>query len=160
MTRSLNIFPDNGASICLAGPTHLLKRNLNTNQLTPYQKIITAVGGHKHKYYGWVPVQFTVGPHTTNQPLYICDKRDWIYFSRQGCLEIKIISPSFSYPMLKASSLNFLDITHQTIWTAISCNTWKRTKTGKLFTRQIQQNSIQPSITISCYKFSDRTYPH
>ena len=72
----MNIFPDTGASICLAGPAHLHKLNLNTNQLIPSQKTITAVGGHKLKCYGWVPVQFNLGPLTTNQPLYICDKVD------------------------------------------------------------------------------------
>ena len=77
----MNIFPNSGALICLARPTHLHKLNLNTNQLTISQKIVTAVGGHKLKCRGWVPVQFTIGPHTTHQPLYICDKVDQIYFS-------------------------------------------------------------------------------
>ena len=43
----MNIFPDSEALICLAGPTHLHKLNLNTNQLISSQKIVTAVGGHK-----------------------------------------------------------------------------------------------------------------
>ena len=41
----------------------------------------------------------SIAPHTTTQPIYICDKVDRIYFSRQGYLETKIISPSFPYPM-------------------------------------------------------------
>ena len=102
--HKMNIFHNSGALICLAGPTHLHKLNLNTNQLIPSQKIITAVGGYKLKCHGWVPVQFTNGTHTTNQSLYICDKVDWIYFSRQGCLETKILSPSFPYPMPETTS--------------------------------------------------------
>ena len=74
--HKMNTFHNSGALICLAGPTHLHKQNLNTNQFIPSQKIITAVGGYKLKCHGWVPVQFTNGTHTTNQSLYVCDKVD------------------------------------------------------------------------------------
>ena len=57
-----------------------------------------------------MPWMVTVGPHTTNQPLYICEKMDRIYFSSQGCLETKIISLSFPYSMPETTSMEIATI--------------------------------------------------
>ena len=63
-----------------------------------------------------MPVQFTIDPHRAHQPLYICDKVDRIYFSRQDYLETKIISPSFPYPMPETTPLETVTLsTSQTL---------------------------------------------
>ena len=111
------IFPDSGASICLAGPQHLKKLGLATNHLIPCRKQVTAVGGYKLICHGWLSVQFQIGNTTTNQPLYICDKVDRLYFSRCGCTDVNILPATFPYPMVNdtASALTAItsNINHQ-----------------------------------------------
>ena len=89
----------------LARSTHLQKLNLNTSQLILSQKIITfgdiIFGGHKPKCHGW---------GTSPVLLYICNRVDQIYFSRQDCLETKTISSSFPYSMLKTTSLDIVTL--------------------------------------------------
>ena len=43
----MNIFPDSGANICLAGPQHITKFNLDTHNLIPCYKQVKAVGGSR-----------------------------------------------------------------------------------------------------------------
>ena len=93
------IFPDSGASICIAGPHHLDQLGLSIKHLIPSRKIVRAVGGFKLACKGWIPMQFTVGNRSTKQALYICDKVDRIYFSREGCIDIGILPATFPYPM-------------------------------------------------------------
>ena len=75
------VFPDSGASICLAGPQHLLLLMVTIAQLIPTKKKITVVGGSTLPCLGWIPATFTVDNVSTIQPLYICDKVDRIFFS-------------------------------------------------------------------------------
>ena len=44
-------------------------------------------------------MEFKVGNHCTKQALYICEKVDRIYFSRDGCIDIGILPPTFPHPM-------------------------------------------------------------
>ena len=85
-TRStqLNIFPDSGANICLAGPEHITALGVKPHALWRCHKKITAVGGSTLFCKGWLPVEFKIGEHRTKQPLHICDKIDRIYLSKQG----------------------------------------------------------------------------
>ena len=107
------IFPDSGASICLAGPQHLKKLNVNPQALIPCRKRVTAVGGSELICKGWLPTRFTIGGNTTDQPLYICDKIDHIYFSRRGCTETNILPASFPFPMNNGASVNAVtEVTH------------------------------------------------
>ena len=96
---TLPIFPDSGASICLAGPSLLSSLDISNDNLISCHKNITAVGGTKLHCKGWVPLKFTIGQHNTIQPVFICDKVNRIYFSRKGCQETNILPPSFPYPM-------------------------------------------------------------
>ena len=96
---TIQIFPDSGASICLPGPHHLDQMRLKHHSLIPCQKEVKAVGGSKLICHGWVPINFTIGTHTTNQPVYFCDKVDRFYFSKKECQETNILSPQFPYPM-------------------------------------------------------------
>ena len=97
--KSVLIFPDSGASICIAGTKHLPEFGIDKPNLIPCNKTITAVGGSTLTCHGFIPTQFNIGAQTTQLPLYICDKVDKIYFSRQGCTDTNIISKSFPYPM-------------------------------------------------------------
>jgi hypothetical protein len=60
---------------------------------------VKAVGGSKLTCLGWLPITFKVGPNTTNQPVYICDNIERIYFSKIACIDVNILSPSFPLPM-------------------------------------------------------------
>ena len=102
---TMMIFPDSGAGICLAGPQHVSKLGILMKDLIPCRKRVTAVGGSTLSCVGWLPVQFRIGNNETRQPLYICDKIDRIYFSRQGCTDTNILPPSFPYPMDNQTSV-------------------------------------------------------
>ena len=96
---STSIFPDSGASICLGGPDHLEILNVPQKDLIPCKKGISAVGGSRLHCLGWLPVEFTVQGHKTTQPLFICENVDRIYFSKEACLAVTILPPSFPNPM-------------------------------------------------------------
>ena len=98
-SKLMQIFPDSGATICIAGTQHMAKLGLTEHDLIPCRKRIVAVGGSTIPCEGWTPVEFKIGEHTTKQPLYICRQVDRIYFSKTGCIETNIIPPSFPYPM-------------------------------------------------------------
>ena len=99
----MNIFPDSGASICLAGPQHMAKFNLDTHDLIPCYKQVKAVGGSKLTCYGWLPITFRIGKNTTKQPVYICDKVYQFYFGKKGCVDVNVLSQVFPFPMNSSS---------------------------------------------------------
>ena len=98
-TRAIEVFPDSGADICLAGPKHLDELRIRPEDLTPCRKNVRAVGGSTLICKGWVGIEFKIGGNTTRQPLYICDHVDRIYFGREGCKETNILPRSFPFPM-------------------------------------------------------------
>ena len=93
------IFPDSGASICLAGAQHLDTLRLQPHQLIPCQKKVMAVGGSILTCRGWIMTSFKVSPLSTTHRLYICDKVDRIYFSKDACTAVGILPKSFPFPM-------------------------------------------------------------
>ena len=97
--QSVLIFPDSGASICIAGTEHLSDFDIDERNLLPCNKTINAVGGSTLKCRGWIPTKFTIKSNKTLQPLYICDKVDKIYLSHKGCTDTNILPTSFPYPM-------------------------------------------------------------
>ena len=92
------VFPDSGATICLAGPQHLLLLMVTLAELIPTNKKISVVGGATLPCLGWLPVVFTVNNVSTEQRLYICDKIDRIFFSKNACMATYILPPSFPLP--------------------------------------------------------------
>ena len=78
---------------------NIYQLGIHNNNLIPYNKQVTAVGGSKLQCSGWFPITFQLNEHRTNQPLFICDKIDWLYFSKQGCIDLKILPPTFPSPM-------------------------------------------------------------
>ena len=95
----MDIFPDSGATICLAGPQHLDEMGLQTKHLIKCKKVVRAVGGFKMTCIGWIPVEFYIGGQVTKQALYICNNIDRVYFSRPACKVVGIISSSYPFPM-------------------------------------------------------------
>ena len=71
---------------------------LHSSQVRKCHKRVKAVGGSVLICKGWIPVTFTIDGYTTTQPLYICEKVDRLYFSKQGCLAVNILS--HNYPCL------------------------------------------------------------
>ena len=97
--KALPIFSDSGASICLAGPRHLKLLHIHPENLIPSNKLVSAVWGSKLLCHGWVPTTFCINNQQTNQPLFICDKVNRIYFSKKGCIAVNILSSSFPHPV-------------------------------------------------------------
>ena len=93
------IFPDSGASICLAGTQHISRLGITTDDLTHCNKKVMAVGGNILTCKGWILVNFQVGNKQTQQKLFVCDNVDRIYFSRDACTEVGILPTTFPYPM-------------------------------------------------------------
>ena len=96
---NIKVFPDSGASLCLAGTKHLLPLGLHPNDLTKCCKLVTTVGGHKLQCFGSVYVIFRINKRYTRQKLYFCRNINRIYLSRTGCNELNILPLSFPYPM-------------------------------------------------------------
>ena len=92
---TLKVFPDSGASICLGGTKHMSLLGLNENNLVSCHKTITTVGNYKMGCIGWLPVEFRVGGRSTKQALYICDRIDKIYFSKQACIGVGLLPEFF-----------------------------------------------------------------
>ena len=95
----LEIFPDSGASICLAGPKLIKELGIQMNELIPSSKQVKAVGGSILRCQGWLPLSFQIENRVTKQPVYICNKIDRIYLSKKGCIETNILPKCFPYPM-------------------------------------------------------------
>ena len=60
----MTVFPDSGASICLAGSKHLPALGITPQQLIPCSKRISAVGGSILPCQGWKPVEFNIQADT------------------------------------------------------------------------------------------------
>ena len=54
----MNIFPDSGANICLAGPKQIAQLGLDVPDLIPCNKHVSAVGGSKLNCTGCLPINF------------------------------------------------------------------------------------------------------
>ena len=58
---TVKIFPDSGASICLAGPHHLNQLKLTKNDLILCHKEVKAVGRTICLCHGWLPIKIIIG---------------------------------------------------------------------------------------------------
>ena len=98
-TCNVMVFPDSGASICLAGSHHLDTIKVDSEDLTPCKKKVSAVGGSTLTCRGYILTDFTVNQRTTRQKLYVCDNVDRIYFSKAACIDVGILPRCFPHPM-------------------------------------------------------------
>ena len=98
-TFNKKVFPDSGASICLGGTQHLEEFDMLPQELIPCNKTISVVGGGTLPCLGYINVEFTVNGTTTKQRLYICEKIDRIFFSKDACIETFILPSTFPQPL-------------------------------------------------------------
>ena len=95
----LTVYPDSGATVCIAGPQHLHHLNIQSHQLHSTNKRIGGVGGRTIHCYGWIPIRFEIGGFQSKQSLYICHNVKRIYLSNPGCRELNILPKTFPHPM-------------------------------------------------------------
>ena len=114
---SLKVFPDSGASICLAGLKHLTLLGLNEHNLISCNKTVSTVGNFKMNCIGWLPIEFGIGGRKTKQALYICENIQKIYFSKKACVDVGLL-PDF-FPK-KSIFTNQLPQTNQTSILAVN----------------------------------------
>ena len=98
-STTLKVFPNNGATICLGEPKHLLHMSLTKDNLVASRKIIWAVGGFTLMCQGWLPVEFVVRRKTTKQAFYICKEIQCFYFSWAACIDVGILHENFPNPL-------------------------------------------------------------
>ena len=105
-SKLVNIIPDSGANICLTGILQMGLIGVKMSQLRKLKqrKQIKTVGTKKLKVLGWIPVTFEVEGEKTTQPLFITSEPvDKIYFSKKGCIDVRILPPSYPKPMPRHS---------------------------------------------------------
>ena len=105
-TVTINIFPDSGANICLAGPKQLHEMGLTVSQLRPTRKRVKAVGGSQLICTGWLPIKFEIDVYNTTQPVFFCEKVDKLYFGKAACIDMKILPPSYPMPMTSNTQIS------------------------------------------------------
>ena len=124
-TVMLPVFPDSGASICLAGRKHLQLLGINIKELVPSTKHISVVGGTKLPCLGWTPVRFKIGNHYTKQPLFFCNNVERLFLSKQACMDTCVLSPSFPrhFPVISPSFPRHFPVISETYGSSccISC---------------------------------------
>lgn len=103
-STALHIFPDSGASICLAGTKHLALLGLRPENLIRCTKVARAVGNFEIKCVGWLPVVFSVYGRNTKQALYVCERVERLYFSKAACIEVGILQKGFPAPIPEVCS--------------------------------------------------------
>ena len=91
----INVFPDSGASICIAGPKHQQQLQIEHDELDDCRKRVKAVGGTVLTCYGCINVKFSFNSYTTTQTLYFCENVNRIYFSKKACIDVGILHPEF-----------------------------------------------------------------
>ena len=108
-TSTMEIFPDSGAGICLAGTTHLEQMGYSVAELIPTNKRVKVVGGATLPCLGWVTAEFTIDDtFTTLQPLFIAEGIQRIFFSNAACKATNILSPWYPHPMPHHATTNVL----------------------------------------------------
>ena len=106
--KVIHIFSDIGANICLEGHNLLQMMGLKAYQLRSCNKQVKAVGGSVLHCRGWIPVKFHIAGQHTTQPLYMCDKVDRLYLSKQGCMEMNILPKCYPRPRVPIPEANHL----------------------------------------------------
>ena len=96
---SVKVYPDTGATVCVAGLFILRKLGMTLSQLKPTsRRIVTATGNEIHCK-GKFKLQMSVGTSTTTQDMFVCVNIKRVYLSRTGCVELKIVPEDFPNPM-------------------------------------------------------------
>ena len=95
----INVLPDTGATLCVAGSYILDKLGLNRAHLKHTDKsIVTATGG-EISCEGWIPLRMSVSGRSTTQGLYVCSNIRKTYLSKSGCIALGVIHTDFPKPL-------------------------------------------------------------
>ena len=93
------VFPDSGASLCLASFKHISPMNLSLSDLIPYSQRVTAIGGSTIHYTHWLPIKFTINGNSSKEPIFVCDGVNHIYLGCQAYMDLRILHQCYPYPM-------------------------------------------------------------
>ena len=94
----MDVFPDTGANICLLGPKQLKRLKLSPLELNRCSHRISVAGGSTITATRWFEVVFNLHDIQSQQIVYFSDKAGRFFLSRNACMELNIIPPSFPFP--------------------------------------------------------------
>ena len=145
----INIFPNSGASICLAGSHHLQELNLKQEDLICCHRKVKAVGGSKLICHGRLPMNFTIDKHATTQKVYFCDKADCFYFSKKGCLDKHKLPSQFPYP----KNINNSPHTSPALVAATTSTSWHHYPINIHNPSTVTTTTIKTTTPGNCWKY-------
>ena len=93
------MYPDTGATLCVAGLSILRPFGIKLSQLKPSSRHIRTATGNKINCRGWFSAELVINDRSTQQNIYICDDIRRFYLSRTGCLDLGIIHKDFPNPI-------------------------------------------------------------
>lgn len=96
--KPMLVFPDTGANICLIGPTQLKLLGIHLNQIYSGTFNISVAGGSSIKAIGSFNTKLTLGDRVTSQNVFFSKSADRFFLSRQACIALGIVPPSFPHP--------------------------------------------------------------
>ena len=99
------VYPDTGASLCVAGPHILKKLGMNLTDLEHTSRNIVTATGDKIACRGKFRASLILGDRSTVQEIYICNNIRRIFLSRTGCIELGIVHEKFPQPLHVRSSV-------------------------------------------------------
>ncbi len=96
--KTISVFPDTGANICLMGPSQLKAIGLKQSDLTPCTEEIAVAGGSTIKSTGWVKAEIKLADCVTEATVYFAKSAQRFFLSRSCCQDLRIISKNFPHP--------------------------------------------------------------
>ncbi|MEL6805640.1 MAG: retropepsin-like aspartic protease, partial [Bacteroidota bacterium] len=82
------VFPDTGATLCVAGVSVLPKLGITIRQLKSTSRQITTATGGRIYCLGWFQAKLSIGQYQTVQEVYVCKSINRVFLSKAGCIEL------------------------------------------------------------------------
>ena len=95
---AMSAFPDTGANICLLGPQQLAQLDLKSSKINRCKNHISVAGGTTILATGWFEASFNLNDSHSKQTVYFSNKADRLFLSRQTCIDLGVVPPSFPFP--------------------------------------------------------------
>ena len=96
---SVKVFPDTGATICVAGVFILRLLKIKISQLKPTSRIIKTATGNKINCIGWFRALLSIDQYKTTQDIYVCKSIQKVYLSKAGCIALRMVHKEFPKPL-------------------------------------------------------------
>jgi hypothetical protein len=96
-SSKMDVLPDTGANVCIAGTSHMKEMKINNNDLNICNKLISTAGGFQIKASYYINARFGFNNTETVQPLYFSGQIKRFFISKTACINLKIIPASFPY---------------------------------------------------------------